>query len=104
MSRKWPIVRFGSRDATAGMVDTSSLSVRGPEGVSLVLSLQRTVDVPLGAPQREMWRQEEVRDEGEGGGEAARGRGGEGCGGLEGCSVQAAKGRRWDYFGAVCPA
>ncbi|CAN0533296.1 unnamed protein product [Ectocarpus sp. 12 AP-2014] len=39
MNRKWAIVRFGTLDA-ARNVDTGSLSVRGPPGVSMALAMQ----------------------------------------------------------------
>ncbi|CAM9160203.1 unnamed protein product [Ectocarpus sp. 4 AP-2014] len=39
MNRKWAIVRFGTIDA-ARNVDTGSLSVRGPPGVSMALAMQ----------------------------------------------------------------
>lgn len=54
MSRKWPIVRFGSLDA-ANKTETGSLAVGGAEGVSLALSLQRFAGIVRlpGAPQRD---------------------------------------------------
>lgn len=79
MSRKWAIVGFGSLDA-ANAADIRSLAVRGPEGVSLVLSLQRAADDGPAGGARQMdrrwhpFRQEGTADENEGEGQGGAGR------------------------------
>lgn len=55
MSRRWPVVRFASREA-ADSVDTGRLSMHGPPGVTMMLAMQPAANDTL--PQaREQQRQ-----------------------------------------------